>query len=248
MGHGARIAGGLPGAVVMKAGASGCGHTCTGREPVKRAAVLWLWVTAGLLLASGGCDREPRGPHVPLRLLPSGPHAVVTYVALGDSTVAGVGATSPERTYVRRLYGRLRAVYPRARLVNVGVSGATAADVVAGQLAAAISQAPTLVTLAVGPNDLLTQREVTAFARDLETLCRTVWTATAAVLVVNLLPDLTVTPRFRADPAAVRGQQIEAFNAALRRSARAYGAVGVARHSPSRVEVPRRPALVAADG
>ena len=133
-------------------------------------------------------------------------------------------------------------------IVKRALSGATAADVVAGQLAAAISQAPTLVTLAVGPNDFLTQREVTAFARDLEPLCRTVRTATAAGLVVNLLPDLTVTPRSRADPAAVRGQQIEAFNAALRRSARAYGAVGVARHSPSRVEVPRRPALVAADG
>jgi lysophospholipase L1-like esterase len=122
---------------------------------VKHVAVLWLWGTIGLLLASGGCNRTPRGAPVPLRLLPADAHVAVTYVALGDSTVAGVGATRPERTYVHRLAARLRTVYPRVRLVNLGVSGTTAADVVASQLPAALQQAPTLVTLSIGPNDLL---------------------------------------------------------------------------------------------
>ena len=227
--------------------------SCRGRraqlciEMLQRAAV--LWVTAGLLLASGGCHRAPRAAHVPLRLLPADPRAAVTHVALGDSTVAGVGATSPERTYVHHLFARLRTVYPRARLVNLGVSGATAADVVVGQLPAALQQAPTLVTLSIGPNDLLAQREVAAFARDLDTILRTLGTATAAVLVVNLLPDLTVTPRFRAHPdAAILGQRLAAFNDVLRQNARVYGAVVVDLYTPSRAEVPRRPELVAADG
>ena len=56
------------------------------------------------------------------------------YVALGDSTVYGVGANGPEQNYVSRLYERLRSVYPDARMTNLGVSGATAADVVDGQL------------------------------------------------------------------------------------------------------------------
>ena len=70
-----------------------------------------------------------------------------------------------------------------------------------------------------------------------------------AVVVVNLLPDLAVTPRFRGketEPAVAR-LTIE-FNAVLARQGRRYGVEVIDLYGPSRVEVPRRPELLAADG
>jgi lysophospholipase L1-like esterase len=214
------------------------------REPGQRAAVLWLLVAGTLCAASLYVYAQCSAPARPHRL-PSDPHAPVVYVALGDSTVYGVGATSPGRTYVHRLYERLRAVYPQAQLANLGVSGATAA-VVAGQLAVAVQQEPTLVTLSIGPNDITTHRELADFARDIDTIMSTLRAKTSAVLVVNLIPDLAVTPRFRSGPHAAQvGRRAEEFNAALSRSALAQGAVVVDLFTHSRAELPWHPEFVA---
>jgi len=218
------------------------------REPGQRAAVLWLLVAGMLCAASLYAYAQCSAPARPHRL-PSDPHASVVYVALGDSTVYGVGATSPGRTYVHRLYERLRAVYPLARLANLGVSGATAAAVVAGQLAVAVQQEPTLVTLSIGPNDITTHRQLADFARDIDTIMSTLRAKTSAVLVVNLIPDLAVTPRFRSGPHAAQvGRRAEECNAALSRSAWTQGAVVVDLFTHSRAELPWHPEFIAEDG
>lgn len=43
---------------------------------------------------------------------------------------------------------------PNAQLANLGVGGATSADVLAKQLDRAIALQPALVTLSIGPNDI----------------------------------------------------------------------------------------------
>src|SRR5438094_10669058 len=65
------------------------------------------------------------GGHNGTRLLPADRGAAVMYVALGDSTVVGVGASSPERNYVSRGYARLPSAYPDAPLANLGGRGPT---------------------------------------------------------------------------------------------------------------------------
>jgi lysophospholipase L1-like esterase len=72
---------------------------------------------------------------------------------------------------------------------------------------------------------------------------------TRAVVVVNLLPDIAVTPRFRASEFrdAVARQAV-LFNQALRRQADRHGAEVVDLYTPSRREVPARPELLAGDG
>ena len=57
------------------------------------------------------------------RRLPADRNQPVRSVALGDSTVYGVGASGPKYTYASRLHARLREVYPAAVLTNLGVSG-----------------------------------------------------------------------------------------------------------------------------
>jgi acyl-CoA thioesterase-1 len=183
------------------------------------------------------------------RMLRADRGAPIVYVALGDSTVEGIGATSAAVNYVGRIHERLRAVYPQARAVNLGVAGATAADVVAGPLERALALAPDLVTLSIGPNDITGRVSVREYERHVDTIFTRLRKETAAVVVVNLLPDLAVTPRFRNDAAReIVGRLSVEFNDALARRAREHGVEVVDLYGPSRAEVMARPELVASDG
>jgi lysophospholipase L1-like esterase len=173
----------------------------------------------------------------------------VVYVALGDSTVEGVAATSPQFNYVSRLHERLRAIYPAARVENLGVGGAVSADVLEHQLPRAVKANPDLVTLSVGPNDLTTGVAVDTYARTIDRILGTLVRETRALIVINLLPDLAITPRFaRSDTRDTVGRLTRQFNEALTKKAQAHDVTIVDLYERSREEVPRRPELVASDG
>jgi lysophospholipase L1-like esterase len=184
-----------------------------------------------------------------VRRLPADPSADVIYVALGDSTVEGVGASSPGHNYVSRLGARLQQRYPRLRMANLGVGGATSRDVLVDQLGDAIALRPHLVTLSVGPNDITGRVPVETYARNLEAIFARLAAETEAVIVVNLLPDLAVTPRFRSrESAPIVGRLSADFNAVVARTAKRHGALVVDLYRASRKEVPRHPELLSADG
>lgn len=210
-------------------------------------------LVVALLAAACATERPAATPPATdaagVRTLPSDRGAAIVYVALGDSTVEGVGATSRSRNYVSRLHERLRAVYPAARVTNLGVGGATSADVRARQLDRAIELRPHLVTLAIGPNDITTEVPLAAYAQNLETILGRLSRETAAVVVVNLIPDLAVTPRFRGSQhREAVGRLTIAFNEALERKSRAHEAELVDLYAASQREVPLRPELLSADG
>src|SRR5260370_28494892 len=98
------------------------------------------------------------------RSLPSDRRTPLVYVALGDSTVYGLGASSPSTHYVARLFWHLHAEYPLTRLANRGACLATTADVLAHQVPDAIIDRPHLVTLSGGPNELRPGRARQDFA------------------------------------------------------------------------------------
>lgn len=208
-----------------------------------------ILLAAGFLITSAGLLTYALVPRQAGRQLPRDPAYPVMYVALGDSTVYGIGADDPAGNYVSRLYERLRSVYPGARLLNLGVSGATAADVLASQLQRAVALRPDLVTLSIGPNDITQGRPAEQYERDLEIILRTLARETAAVVVLNLIPDMAVTPRFRGtEHVAAVGRRVVRFNEALSRQARAFGAEAVDLYGPSQKEVPEHPEFIAADG
>ena len=218
------------------------------------ALVAGVALVVALLAAACATDRRaavspPPSNAAGARTLPADRGAAIVYVALGDSTVEGVGATSRSRNYVSRLHERLRAVYPAARVANLGAGGATSADVRARQLDRAIELRPQLVTLAIGPNDITTEVPLAAYAQNLETILGRLRRETAAVVVVNLIPDLAVTPRFRGSRLREAiGRQTIAFNEALERASRTHGAELVNLYTVSQREVPLRPELMSADG
>jgi acyl-CoA thioesterase-1 len=183
------------------------------------------------------------------RTLPADRDAAVMYVALGDSTVEGVGASRPELHYVSRLHARLREVYRNARVMNVGVGGATSVDVLARQLERAIALSPDLVTISVGPNDITERVPLAEYTSNVDTILGRLVAGTEAVIVMNLIPDLAVTPRFRGhETEAIVGRRSIEFNAALARLAKRHGAKVVDLYEASRREVPNRPELMAGDG
>jgi len=202
--------------------------------------------TLALAVLVAGCGW---GSHGGTRLLPADRGAAVMYVALGDSTVEGVGASSPERNYVSRVYARLRSVYPDARLANLGVGGATSAHVLVRQLDRAIALGPHLVTLSIGPNDITGRVSVETYEKNLETILGRLTYGTTAVVVANLIPDLGVTPRFNGSRERVTvAARTVRFNDALARRARAHGVQLVDLYAASQREVPLRPELIGSDG
>ena len=201
-------------------------------------------IMAMLVLMAGSLARAAA-----MRMLPADPGAEIVYVALGDSTVEGVGASTARNNYVGRLDTRLRERYPRARTVNLGVAGATSLDVLEAQLARAIALQPHLVTLSIGPNDITGRVPSAAYAQNLDMILARLASETPAVIVVNLLPDLAITPRFRnRDSAPVVGRLSVEFNGVVARMAKRHGALVVDLYRASRREVPRHPELLSADG
>lgn len=183
------------------------------------------------------------------RTLPERRDQRIVYAALGDSTVEGQGATSREATYVSRLHERLREVYPAARVVNFGIGGATSAHVLADQVRRAVGAVPHLVTLSVGPNDITTGVRVAVFEQHIADILEILRRETRAVVVVNLLPDIAITPRFRgSDARDALARQTVLVNETLRRQARAHGAEVVDLFTASRNEVPAHPELLSDDG
>lgn len=205
---------------------------------------VWLVVVTALVVVTG-CSWTRSGS----RMLPADPNAEVVYVALGDSTVQGIGASSRDANYVSRLHARLRERYPRARMVNLGVGGATSGDVVKRQLGRSVELKPHLLTLSVGPNDITSRVSVKTYAENMETILGRLTRDTDAVIVINLLPDLAVTPRFRGrEVASIVGRLSTEFNDALTRVAERHGAAVVDLYAASRREVPGHPELMARDG
>ena len=81
-------------------------------------------------------------------------------VAIGSSSTAGAGASSPSGSYPSRLEGELGRQFPGhdITVVNRGVNGEEAADMVARFEKAVIAENPHLVLWQVGTNALLRDR------------------------------------------------------------------------------------------
>jgi lysophospholipase L1-like esterase len=110
-------------------------------------------------------------------------------------------------------------------LVNLGVSGATLGDVIAGQLPIAVDAAPRWVTLWPGPNDFRNGVALTTFAAQLEQILVALQPAAGeqrTIAVLNL-PDLRALPSFAGTDRATLDARVQSWNATI--------ATTVARHA-----------------
>ena len=173
----------------------------------------------------------------------SGP---IVYVALGDSTGAGVGAR--EGGYVARLFKRIEERRPGSTLSNLCVSGATTADLVRGQLAQGVAMNPDLVTVGIGINDIGHGLTLEQFSKNYEEILSTLKEKTHARIVVTNLPDVSSAPRI---PSAMRSEyqrQIDQFCQRLVEIAERHGVTVFDIYTITKEELPSHPEYFSADG
>ena len=170
----------------------------------------------------------------------------IVYVAVGDSTGVGVGAE--EGGYPARLLKRIRQEHKDARLVNLCVSGATTDDLLREQLAEAISSRPTLITVAIGINDLGNNFTVEKFARNFEEIVKRLKAGTKAAIVVSNLPDISFAPVVPANMRAETRSQINLFNQRIKEIAARYSLSLVDAYAETHVIIPEHPEFFSEDG
>lgn len=168
-----------------------------------------------------------------------------TLVAIAASDAVGIGASNPDRdNWVTQLGAKLPA---GARVVNLGISGATAAQAATQELPVALDAAPSIAVVWLGVNDFQARVSLTAFAADLTRILGALKAQTGARLFVGNLPDLRLLPAFAGrDPAALDAE-VEAWNAQIARAAQDAGATVVDIYR-SWAAARDRGALVSGDG
>jgi acyl-CoA thioesterase-1 len=137
----------------------------------------------------------------------------INYLAVGDSTGVGVGARNGG--YVERLFKRILAERPDARLTNLCFSGATTSDVLREQLTPGVATKPNLVTLGIGINDIGHGVSLDQFARNYEKILSRLRNETEARIVVTNIPDISSAPRIPDFARSQYQQTIIAFNQQL---------------------------------
>lgn len=137
-------------------------------------------------------------PHTLARLGRGGP---LTIVALGSSSTEGVGASRPELSYPSRLAALLRAQYPGVpiRVVNRGVAGETAPQMVRRIERDVLAERPDLVIWQLGTNSVLRDLDPMAEAEVARSGIARLKAAGADVLLMDLqyAPGVLLHARYR---------------------------------------------------
>lgn len=172
----------------------------------------------------------------------------ITYLALGDSTGSGVGASEAGGGYVARLFKRIVTHRPGSKLINLCVSGATTSDVLRGQLDEGVRTNPQLVTLGIGINDIGHGLSLEQFSKNYDEILARLRTDTRATIVVTNIPDISSAPQI---PPAIRAsyhQRIVEFNHKLAEIAAAHGVIVFDIYTVTHEQLPSHPEYFSDDG
>ncbi|CCE10105.1 putative esterase/acetylhydrolase; putative secreted protein (fragment) [Bradyrhizobium sp. STM 3843] len=114
-------------------------------------------------------------------------------VAFGSSSTQGYGSSGPEYTYPNRLAAQLRRQYPMADItvVNAGIGGEDAPEMMKRLQTAVIDRHPDLVIWQVGTNAVLRNLDPTETAKMVDDGVAKIQTAGSDVVLV----DLQYSPR-----------------------------------------------------
>ena len=219
---------------------------------------------ASLMVAALLLSACPAAPTASDRPSPSAPAAVI-YAAIGASETYGIGAADRSRQAWPQVF--TNDVLPStAVLYNFGIPGATTAQALHDEVPAAVAVHPTVVTVWLNVNDLISGVAPTAYEAQLRQVLRTLrLDGQARVLVANTpdlgqlpayrscLPDAPsggpaclIPPAFLPTPDAVAAA-VAAYNAAISDAAKQEGATVVDLHLNGD-RIAQHPEWLSADG
>lgn len=210
----------------------------------KKRVIAGAVVSLFLLILSTACNRRAHeGTVTGTTQMKTGP---IVYVALGDSTGAGMGAV--DGGYVLRLFKRLNEQRPGSQLANFCVSGADTADLVRNQLDQGVEKNPQLVTLGIGINDIGHGISVGQFAQNYDRILSTLKEKTHAQIVVTNIPDISSAPMVPSSLRAQYHEQILTFNQKLEEITNRHGVTVFDIYSITTRELPSHPEYFSHDG
>lgn len=182
--------------------------------------------------------------------------AIGLYVAVGASDAVGVGARRPRREAWPRLLHR-HAFAAGTRFVNLGVSGATVATALTGQVPRAEALAPDVVTIWLVVNDIVAGVAVDAYEAQLDELVRRLRRDGATGVLVGNCPYLDRLPVYLMWRAAgilpspdEANRIVDGYNTAIDRVITRHDATLVDLHAAGLAarRTGTEPALIARDG
>ena len=165
----------------------------------------------------------------------------LTYVAIGASDSAGVGAAVPDQeSWPAVLQHKLP---PGSRLVNLGISGSLLHQALDQQLPIALDANPDLVTVWLAVNDYTAHVPLEEYVADLESMLAQLRERTSATVLVGNIPDM------RSLPSAGRFdlRDVDRWNSAIDEVAQRHEVTVVDLRSTWR-EVADHPEYISSDG
>lgn len=141
----------------------------------------------------------------------AGESKTVRYIAAGDSTAAGEGASSVEKTYTYRV-AELLSQTNTVEYRNVGVRGAQTQDVLDDQLEKIIAFNPDVVTLSIGANDVTHLKSSKKVVANFKTIIETLQTKTSAQIYITDVPILDQVTLLPYPYKKYLGHQIKKIN------------------------------------
>lgn len=135
------------------------------------------------------------------------PASAVKIVALGDSTVQGIGGLLPSNSFVGRIGNYAHHLTGRpVALYNFSLTGGKVSDVLNAQLAKARSIAnPDLILIAIGPNDLTGNTSLANYIKEYQQVLE--------ALPANKVVIATIPPIER---RSISETNVQTWNEALR--------------------------------
>ena len=170
------------------------------------------------------------------------------YVAIGDSTVEGVGASDPSRSCPALVFEKIKNERKRAYFYNLGKSGARIKDVVELQLAKAVELKPDLITISVGANDLRHRTKLRHFEKDFLELIKTLSEKTKAKIIISNIPDLSVVPSIPILVKHLLRFATGRFNRIIKEYAEQFRCILVDLYTGSKIHSRKSTGLISEDG
>ncbi len=157
------------------------------------------------------------------------------YVALGDSTTEGVGASHPSKSFPYLVYKAIKKELGKVEHYNFGKKHSKIRNVLQTQLPKTLKLQPDLVTISIGYNDAARKIGTKKFRKDFQTLLKTLSEQTSAIIAVNNLPDLSIATAIPMLLKAYVKMKAKKINEILKQETQASGGIYVDLHAQSKL-------------
>jgi|SRR3989344_5488672 len=170
------------------------------------------------------------------------------YVAIGDSTVEGIGASNSSKSYPALVFEKVKKEKKEAYFYNLGKSGARIKDVVELQLSKTVELKPDLVTISVGANDLRHRTKLKHFENDFFELINTLKEKTKAKIIISNIPDVSVAPSLSMLVKFLSRFVTGKFNKIINAHAKQFKCILIDIYTGSKIYGRKYTELISADG